>query len=412
MADVEVTGDTTSVTTERWSGRGPYWTSPSVGYIVVTGSTSAIDVYKTTDSGATWAAQDTANNPASSNNRSIGAWWDKETKDNSGTLLYIAWVQTTDSAVHYIQFNTSDDTYGTDRTIDSLTISSTSSSSDVSVVVAKSGRVYVCARGDFAADTEDTDHSMRSSSDGFATNNVSETSPYSADEEVVVLLPGSDADMDDISAVVFDAVNQDLEFWKYDESAGTWGVTTIDASISVVASSARLYKGIFSAVSRHSDEAILVAYWNDFIATTADFRSAEILQATPTITQKTNIDTNTDNSAQVGLLINQQNDDVYVAYLGSDAGDEAWGSALICYFKLSTDDMDTWGTEQTYGVQNDDLRAVALGQTVGNDGGRVMPCWFNHDLTSIHVDDGNDVEIAAAGGVTTRRYTLTLTGVG
>ncbi|KKK69117.1 hypothetical protein LCGC14_2937250 [marine sediment metagenome] len=90
MADVEVTGDATAVTTERWSGRGPYWTSPSVGYIVVIVSTSPIDVYKTTDSGATWAAQDTANNPASVNTRSMGAWWDKETKDNSGTLLYIA----------------------------------------------------------------------------------------------------------------------------------------------------------------------------------------------------------------------------------------------------------------------------------------------------------------------------------
>jgi hypothetical protein len=375
---------------------------------------SPIEVYKTSDSGASWSAQDGANNPAGATNRSMAVWFDQETKDNSGALLHIAFVMAAaTNEVHYIQFDTSDDTWGTDRTIDSLTVSATSGDSDAAITVAKSGRVYVAARGDYEADTENTDHSMLSSTDGFATAGTSEGSPYSADEEVVKLFPGAAADADDICAVVFDAVNQDLEFWKYDESAGTWGVTAIDATSSVTGAEARSYKGVFDAVSRHSDEHILVVYWNAVDSATGDFRCVDITQATPTITQKANIDTDTDDSSFPSLLINQQNDDVYVAYCGSDTGDELLLVTVICYFKKSDDDMTSWGTEQTYGIENDDLRMTSLGRTIGNSGGRIMPAFYDDDDVDIFVNDGNDVEIAAADGApNTRRYSLTVTGVG
>ena len=341
----------------------------------------------------------------------MAVWWDKETKDEAGALIHIAFARATTNVIRYVSFNTADDTYGTIQTVDNLTVSGSSGDSDVGICVAKSGRIYVCASGDLDAHTENTDHSMLSSDDSGASWDA-RTSPYSSDEELMRLLPGSAADTDDICAVVFDTINADLEFWKYDASAGTWGKSAIDTGILVTATEGRSLKGFFDAVSRHSDEHILVAYWNDFDQTTGDFRSVDITQATPTITQKTNIDNNTDDSFMAGLLINQQNDDVYVAYLGSDAGDEVQNDTVNCYFKLSTDDMGTWGTEQTYGAENDDLRMVSGGHTVANDGGRFMPAWSNVDLSDITVNDGNDVEIAAAGGVTTRRYTLTTLGVG
>ena len=182
MADVDVLATANVLTNERYAIAGPFWTSPSVGYIVLQDVDSNIDVFKTSDSGATWAAQDTANNPASFGTRSMGVYWDKQTKDESGALIHIAWVEPTSSEVHYISFNTADDTYGTNRTVDALTISGTSGDSDVSICIAKSGRIYICARGDFEQDTENTDHSMLSSDNSGATWDA-RTAPYSADEE-------------------------------------------------------------------------------------------------------------------------------------------------------------------------------------------------------------------------------------
>ncbi len=399
MADVVVDA-TANATTELREGLwGPYWTSPSVGYIVYT-DIAGITVQKTTDSGATWTEQDTDNNPSSDNRRSMAAWFDQETKDDSGTVIHIAWVRRTDNDVRYVQFDTSTDTFGTIRTVDALTISSTSTDSDISVTKAKSGRVYVAARGDFEQDTENTDHSMRSSSDGFATNNESELSPYSADEEMVLLLPGSAADESDIAAVVIDAVNGDLEFWKFDASANTWGVTTIDAGIAMSGAVIRANKRFYDATTRHSDEHILLAYWTERDSATGDFKSVDITQATPTITAKTNLDTDGADSFFPTILINQQNDDVYVAYAGTDANDETLFATVQVYFKKSTDGMGAWGTEQAYGILDDDIRLVSLGRTVGDSGGRVMPAFFNDDLSDILVNDGNDVEIAAAAGGT------------
>ncbi|MEE8481776.1 MAG: hypothetical protein V3S12_00355, partial [Acidiferrobacterales bacterium] len=98
-----------------------------------------------------------------------------------------------------------------------------------------------------------------------------------------------------------------------------------------------------------------------------------------------------------GIAINQQNDDVYVGYVGSDANDETIQSTAVVYFKKSTDGMANWGTEQTYGIQNDDHRVVSLGRTIGDAGGRIMPVWFNDDTDDILVNDGNDIEIASIG---------------
>lgn len=380
---------------------GPYWTSPSVGYIISVDPFAEVEVRKTEDSGASWAVQDSVNAPADSSVSRVAAWKDTETPGDSGTLLHIAWGDTFLDAVGYIIFDTSDDTYGTRREVDLFTaFGNIRSDIDISITKSKSGRVYICARSDFELDTENTDHSMRSSSDNFATNNESETSPYTSDEEQLKLYPGADADEDDICAVVFDGVNKDFEFWKFDASAGTWGVTTI-LNVLLTRLEVANFKTLFDAVIRHSDEHILFAAWNDLDQASADLRTWDITQATPTITQKGIIESNSDDMALVAMMINQQNDDVYVAYVGSDDGSQTWLSAVQCHYVLSTDDLGTWSNETTYGVQNDDLRMISAGRSVGDAGGRFMPSWFNDDLNTITVNDGNDIEIAAVsvGGV-------------
>lgn len=394
MPDVTVEAATEASSNQLNGMWGPYWTSPSVGYIVYLPS-AGIVVKKTTDSGATWVEQDSANNPSSTQTRALAVCFDQETKDDAGTIIHIAWLRTGFLDVRYVQFDTSGDTFGTIRTVDSLTVSSTKTDNAISITKAKSGRVYVAASGDLDVHTENTDHSMRSSNDGFASNNESELSPYSADEEIVLLLPGADADENDICAVVADTINGDMEFWKFDASANTWGVTNI-GSLAQTGATLRSFPRFFDAASRHSDEHILLVYWNDRDTATADFKSVDITQATPTITTKTDLDTNGDDSYYPCILINQQNGDVYAAYAGSDANDESLNTKVQVYFKKSTDGMGAWGTQQAYGILDDDIRMTHLGRTVGDSGGRVMASFYNDDLDDILINDGNDIEIAAA----------------
>ncbi len=399
MADVTVDDSVQTAINQRAALKGPYWTSESVGYIVTQDEDEAIIVLKTANKGASWAEQDASNAPASTNNTSMAACFDQETKGNTGTLIRIAWQQHTDDEAHYIEFDTASDTFGTDRTTDSLTVDATNSNTEVSICVAKSGKVVVSYRADFDGDTENTHHSMRSSSDGFATNNESEKSPYTSAEERMQLMPGAAADEDDICAtVMLLGTANSLEFWKFDASANSWSTTAIDTDILI--SSATSEKLFFDTVSRHSDEHILCVYFNDFDDTQGELRCVDVTQATPTITAKTNLHSDVDDSFWVGIMINQQNDDVYAAYLGSDAGDEVINSELVCYYKLSTDGMGIWSSETTYGVLLDDLRAVSGGHSVGNAGGRWMPAFFNTDLNDVLVNDGNDIEIAAVAGIT------------
>jgi hypothetical protein len=338
----------------------------------------------------------------------MGAYYDQETNGNSGTLIHVGYADSTDNAIYYTSFDTSDDTWdGTPVSIDSLTVSLTEIDSHVSVTVAASGRIYVAAAGDLDQHTENTDHSMRSSNDFFASDNQSEASPFSADEEQPMLLPdGVAADTDDICAVVFDSANADVEFWKYDRSAGTWGKTTIDTDINFFGFGWRQSK-LYDATTRHSDGAIICTYVSDQDTATADLRTAEITPATPTVTGKTDVITDTEDWSHPSIFINQQNNDVYVSYCGKDDGSETLYATVTANFTKSDDDMATWGTEQAYGVLSDDLRYMHAGHMVLDAGGRYMPVFWDEDLDDLLVNDGNDIEIAAVsvGGQPTQLRT-------
>ena len=374
MADVNINAALSANSTagdvpNQWS------TSPSILYSLMDdGTGSDLIMKKSTDKGATWTEQDAANSPGA-NLTSAASCADWDTPGDSGTLIHVAWLQTSDDELHYITFDTAADTWGTDRTIDALTVSATVTSSDVAITKAKSGRVYVAGRGDFAGDTENTDHSMLSSTDNFATAGTAETSPYSSDEEIIKFFPGADADTNDICAVVFayHLTGFALEFWKYDDSAGTWGVTTIDRAMDNGPQDARLEKTFFSASLRHSDQHVLVVYFNTSNSRTGDFKSADIAQAVPTIRGKTDLHSNVGSSLYSAVTIDQISDDVYVAYCGSDDGSESLFSAVTCFYKLSTDGMREWGSEAAYGVRADDLRGVWSPNTITSAGGRFMP---------------------------------------
>lgn len=408
MADVVVDADSQFLGTSRDHYWGVYWLSISVGYVVHHDATFGIEVLKTTNGGATWNEQDEANNPVGiANLRSQAVWYDRETVANIGTKIHIAWAEAIDNGVRYVFFDTATDTFGTERLIDDLGINGASAEGDISITVAKSGRVYVCCSGDIDLGTENTDHSMRSSDDddAFSAENTSRASPYSGAgataHEQVNLLPmdGSSGDDDDIVAVVLTGSgSRDYEFWKFDASANSWpSQTDIYTVGSVTLAESKTQKKHCSVTSRHSDEATLVALWNARDIGTADLLTFEIIHATPTVTQTDTVLVDQDHGFMCGIMVinttgGPDQDDVYVNYChGIIAG--PYPNDSLCFFKRSTDNMANFGSEQIYSDDATFVIASKLGY-VGDDGGRVMPVWFVSDTDQIVVNVGNDLEIA------------------
>ena len=181
----------------------------------------------------------------------------------------------------------------------------------------------------------------------------------------------------------------------YDDSANTW--TEFSPVIST-ATDDLIHMNMDGAI-RHSDSHLLMAFHSN------DDTSGDVLKTfdltvddidTPTVTAKADVFTTEAASAQVAVFINQQNDDVYVSWLGGGT----WQSAVDVVYKKSIDDMGSWEAESAYSEDtSDDLRLVQAGRTVGNDGGRYQPTFYNDRLTSIWVNLTNDIETAAAGGV-------------
>ena len=179
----------------------------------------------------------------------------------------------------------------------------------------------------------------------------------------------------------------------YDESGNDWTETTVVSDVTEDLAHINM-----DATVRHSDNHILLAVHSNDDNAFDGLRTWDLTVdsiASPTITAKTNIFTDQGESAQVALLVNQQNDDVYVAYMKGGT----WQSAVDVVYHKSTDGMDNWDAESAYSEATaDDIRRVSSGRTVGNDGGFYQPAFYNDDLSDIFVYEVNDVAIAAAGG--------------
>jgi hypothetical protein len=229
-----------------------------------------------------------------------------------------------------------------------------------------------------------------------------------ATEEDWVLLFPADVDAGDCCALFWDRSANAISVKMYDDSANTWTETAISSGMTFDA----LHMNMDGAI-RHSDNHLLMAAHSFNDNAFDDIHTWDLTVnsiASPTVTAKTDVVTDQGESAQVSVHINQQNDDVRVAYLKGGT----WEATVDAVYHLSTDDMGTWDAESAYSeAAADDLRLVHAGRTVGDAGGRYQPAFWNDDLNDIFVNETNDVEIAAADGApNTRRYTLTTIGVG
>ena len=104
MADIIIDGSPSSVLYLKATSRSLVWVSSTTGYIFyVEGPGVDLHYRKTTDSGATWGNAVTIRTGTI---QTFAIWYDKWTKDDSGDVIHIAFVDSGPDDIIYNSFST------------------------------------------------------------------------------------------------------------------------------------------------------------------------------------------------------------------------------------------------------------------------------------------------------------------
>ncbi|KKM15754.1 hypothetical protein LCGC14_1692830 [marine sediment metagenome] len=382
---------------------GPVWTDKDTGYLVFIDATFDVVYRKTTDAGVTWANAVLIDATSAT---CVDIWFDKWTPSDTGTIIHIWWMESATDLIHYRSLDTSDDSLGTDVTV--FTGSTFDAAGRLQAVLsgtkAVGGNLYV----QFWGDNDGEQDFYRSTDTGANWTNRLTGGDGNAADSVLCLPDDDSADNQDMVMIYWDRSADEISIKKYDNSADTWGETSISGSM---VDNNQIMQ--MSAVVRHSDGHIIVAAWNSIDLTTSDLQVWDITLATPTITAKTDVVTNADDCLAAALFIDQNNDDLYCAYLGNEDGSQVLFTTVTAFYKKSTDGGGVWGSQAAYqeGTEDDEKYISAGHSTPGAAAGRFEPVFFNDDLNDLFVNKVNSVEITV-GAAATRRYSLTTLGVG
>lgn len=145
---------------------------------------------------------------------------------------------------------------------------------------------------------------------------------------------------------------------------------------------------------RHSDGHLFLAVWNAFNSATADLRFFEI-NGESSITERTEILTNSDDSAECDILIDQNRNRIFVAYIkGTD-----FGTTVDIRSKFTTDAGVSWSAESILSETSADYTFVSLGVSARRGlSTRMQPVWFNDGAVSAQTNNVNSVVITSGGG--------------
>lgn len=373
---------------------GPYWSNTQKGVIVFTDNGVDISFARTTDGGASWGTTEIEGGST----RHFACWYDKETPSDAGTLVHLTWLDSAGGAgssdAFYITIDVDDGSQGTKRTIDAgLTIASGGDDNRITITKAVGGNLLM------ALSTQTEIECYRSVDAGENWTDRVDIFETGTENDFARLFPTDTSDNQDAACIFWDRDASELSAKIYDDSANTLGETSIAGSMTPDAAHYN-----YDGAVRHSDSHLLVAaHSNDDDAgddlLTWDLTVDTVGAGNVTVTAKANIFTNQNEAAQVAMIINQQNDDVYVAYLKGGT----WTGLVDVVFHLSDDDLATWETESAYSeAAADDNRILHGGRTIGDDGGRIQFAWNNDDFTELFVNLVNDIEIAAVSGAARR----------
>ena len=400
FVDADVTIDAAAGTTQhnRAVRGGVFWTSPTVGYVIYINVAYDLVYRKTANGGATWGAATEVVAAGSCDTAMYVCYADWQTDGDAGTKIHIAYMSKDTEEVRYVYLDTNGDSVGGDDVIETCQGAGTFSPTTnferymISITKTRGGNLAVAGR---YRDTLEAAFNFFYTSPDAATW-TSRASPYEAAEDICFLFPANLADDQDVWGAYWDADADEISLKTFDDSAdapnGTWSAGTL---ISGSMAEYTYFIGMDGAI-RLSDEHLILAAWSAYNTATADLMTWDI-NGEGSITAKTNVITNTAEYALVSVFINQDNDDIYVAYVGGTD----FSTLVKAFYQKSDDGGGTWsGSDQTMQADGeDDMRWISAGAVKATWGGKFQPVWFNDDLDDLFTNADNGISIAAAGVV-------------
>ena len=306
-------------------------------YCVYIDSASDVVYKKSTDGGVTWAAAVVVYTGTAAQ---LSIWFDRWSNISAG-LIHCAYTDSGNSDVFYRTIDTENsDTLSTQTTI--FAGASSANGSAMSITRARGGNVFCMVCID--AGVESTTKKLLNANvpDG-AWSAALTAGTEAATTDQWILLPGWAADNQDIMCFFWDADVDEISRKLYDDSANTWGETSIATTMVDVAATAT-YPHFAATVDITNSRNLLVA-WSAVDLANADLRCWHVTESA--ITEVTNVVLNsTDDQGGCAIGIDTDTQDWYVYYGGKSNGAESWAAAIQIYRKKSTDDGTTWGSEE------------------------------------------------------------------
>lgn len=340
---------------------------------------------KSADGGATWGSRVDIIASTAGAEVHISIWADWWTPGISTTVIHIALMRADNDDVQHFTLETATDTLAGPNTIFAGVTQTTAVFHSISVTKSRGGNLYCAFDIDGGTETgfyRSTDGSTWAARD----NSINEGAA-----DIYHLFPGGDADNQDIWAAFWDTSAEEISLKVHDDSANTWAETSIATTMNDAAATS--VNSQMAGAIRHSDNHLILVAWNDFDLTTSDLMCWDINGAA-SITAKTNVVTNSDDCIGAAVLIDKNNDAIYVAYMGKSDGSQTAGTSVGVYYKKSADGAGTWGSETTIAETLGDYSAISL--DMGGLNTRVLPIWFDDANIALQTNTVNSVKIVLA----------------
>ncbi len=358
------------------NGRNLVWTSNQTGYIFYVDSLGDFYYKNTSDAGSTWSGGTLIETNTMTE---FSIWYDKWTGEEFGDTISIAFIEQIADDILFVSLNT------TNNTLSSEGVAFAGASADstgwnthsISIIRSRQGSLYAGGWID-----NEGENGMARSRDGGATWSSISSGFIEAVGDRVMFSPANTADEDDIIGIYFDDSLNDIKLKTYDNSSNTWSSVDINTDIDFSLD----YFG-YEVGFRQSDNHSILLVATDTAGATQDLLVYDITDNS-TITQKTNVYDNNAYYPVNTLMINQQNDDLYVTYSNGNINADV-------YYVKSTDGGTTWSSAIKYDSPNDDIKWTSSGTSVGNDGGQFCPVYYNDDLIDIIINNTGCINIDA-----------------
>jgi len=323
--------------TANYAGAGTRYLVQTVArnlYCFYVDGQSDLGYKKSTDGGRTWSKETVI---FVGSVQTVAVWYDRWSNIAAG-LIHLAYTETASDDILYRNIDTeNNDSLGTQTTV--FAGSTAIAGGSLSITRARGNNLIVAG----SIDAGNEDGAWESTDVGATWGSAIADPSEAGTEDQYLLLPGWNADTQDVMLIFWDASADELSVKRYDNSANSWAETSIATSMVDIAASAGRFPNVAAAVDLTNSQNIVVA-WSDTDVLNADLRCWKINDTT--ITEMTNVvENSTDDQGLCTIGIDTITNIWHVMYGGKSDGSETWNTALQVYGKTSSDAGSTWSAE-------------------------------------------------------------------